>query len=169
MKKIDISTPSHPNKFTLVDDKDYVVLNKYKWTASRQRPTGTFYALRGIYRDNKWTTLSMHLMILGNVEGKEIDHRDRDGLNNQRHNLRHCTNTENQRNRVAPINNSSGYKGIGWSKRDNRWRARLAYNGKDIYIGQFKCLIKAVEAYDKAVVKYHGEFAQLNFPERMVL
>lgn len=164
MKKIDISTPTFQNTFALVDDLDFENLNKFKWYAHSQR--GKLYAKRNIQVGDNQKTLSMHTAILGHLNGKEIDHRNMITLDNQRHNLRHCTRAENQRNRPAQSNNTSGYKGVSWSKKDRKWVAHTRYNDRKIYLGSFTKAIKAAQAYDKAALQYHGDFAKLNFPER---
>jgi len=163
MKKIDISTKKFPNTFTLVDDSDCEELNKYKWHAHEPKEN-KLYAQRGIKANGKWTTLLMHVAILGSVNGKEIDHRNGITLDNQRSNLRHCTQAENAKNRKINANNKCGFKGVCWEKGANKWRSQIRLDGKVIHLGLFTCLIKAATAYDSAANKYHGEFARLNFP-----
>ncbi len=162
MKKIDVSTPKHPSTFTLVEDSDFEELNNHKWGAYEH--SGKLYAQRNVRIDGKWATLYMHTAIMGHTNGKKVDHRNGNTLDNQRHNLRHCTHAENARNRGAQRNNTSSYKGVGWHKRDSKWQANIKLNGKDIHLGNFTCLIKAAKAYDTAAMKYFGEFARVNFP-----
>ncbi|MCK5611537.1 HNH endonuclease [Candidatus Pacearchaeota archaeon] len=163
MKKIDISTKTYPNKFALVDDEDYDWLMQWKWHAAKSNKAhNTFYAVW----ESKDGAVSMHRRILGKaVKGLKSDHRDRNGLNNQRYNLRICTHAENMRNRRIQCNNKSGYKGVSWNRREKKWLAQIKFNGKTIYLGRYFCLIKAAEAYDAAAEKYYGEFARLNFPQ----
>jgi hypothetical protein len=163
MKKINISTPKHPNTFALVNDEDFKSLNAHKWYANEKRE-GKLYACRSTNSNGKETGLLMHVEIMGTIKGKEVDHRSGDTLDNQRKNLRHCTNAENQINRGPQRNNKSGYKGVCWSKRDSNWRAHIKYSGKTKNIGSFTCLIKAAKAYDKKAKELFGEFAYLNFP-----
>lgn len=163
MKKIDVSTLTHPNTFALVDDKDYELQNKHKWYALEKR--GAVYAARNISVGIKQKILLMHIAIMGRVTGKEIDHRNTETLDNQRHNLRYCTHAENARNRKTSGNNTSGYKGACWHKGVNKWCAYIYHNGKRIHLGYFTCLIKAAKVYDNAARKYFGEFARPNFPE----
>jgi hypothetical protein len=160
MKKIDISSRKHPNTFTLVDDLDYEALNRYKWCAAETE--GKLYVVRTIRVNGKRKPLRLHVSIMGQVEGREIDHRSGDTLDNQRHNLRHCTHKENGRNRKLGTTNTSGYKGVSWKKRDSKWRACIQLNGKLIHLGSFTCLMKAARAYNTAASKYFGEFARLN-------
>ena len=162
MKKIDISTKKYPNTFALVDDEDYKELNKHKWSASENN--GAIYAVRCVRIGDKWKTLKMHAAIIGAVEGKGTDHINCVTLDNQRKNLRHCTKAENACNRGAQVNNTSGYKGVTWYKRDGLWQAQIYHHKQRFYLGRFTCLIKAAIAYDKKAKALHGDFAYLNFP-----
>lgn len=159
MKKIDVSTPKYPDTFALVDDKDYSALVKHKWTAVKFRNSSTLYVFRGWKGSRQY----MHTVILGEKKGLEVDHRDNNGLNNCRDNLRHCTHAQNMQNRKIQGNNRSGYKGVFWCKREKRWIASIGVQGKQITLGRFFCLIKAAKVYDTAARKYHGEYANTNF------
>ena len=157
MKRIDISTPEHLNTFTLVDDEDYVELMKHKWhikMCAKQR-----YAVRKHNRK----ALYMHREITTTPKGVLIDHKNGNGLDNRKQNLRNCTKQENARNTGKISNNKSGYKGVSWAKKANLWRAQIQTGEGVKYLGCFFCLIKAAKAYDTAARKYHGEFANTNF------
>ena len=93
-----------------------------------------------------------------------VDHADGDGLNSQRKNLRTCTNAENKRIQRKYKNCSSPCKGVHWSKAVNKWRVVLTINNKRMELGLFIDEVEAVKAYDMAALKYHKEFAKLNFP-----
>lgn len=97
-----------------------------------------------------------------NIKGKQIDHRDGNGLNNQIENLRLVNNQQNNCNKNKQINNSSGYKSVSWSKIANKWRAYIVLNKQQIHLGYFTEIIDAANAYNIAAIKYHGEFAKLN-------
>jgi hypothetical protein len=96
-------------------------------------------------------------------DGFQIDHIDGDGLNNQKSNLRIGTHQQNIMNRTKQRNNTSGYKGVSFDKSTNKFVAQIGYNKKGIHIGSFKTAILAARAYDVEAIKYHGEFANLNF------
>ena len=161
MKKIDISTKKYPNTFASVDDEDYDRVSAMgKWTPLECK-NGKVYAVKCF---GGKPNIKLHRYIMGFPEGFQIDHKDNSGLNCQKSNLRKCTNTENSRNKRKPSNNTSGYKGI--SKLGDRWQAGIGHNYAHIYIGLYKTKIEAARAYDKAAMKYHGEFAWLNFPEK---
>ena len=95
----------------LVDDEDFEISNKFRWHAAKSGKT--FYAERIITVDGKQTMQSMHGVIMN---GKGVDHIDHDGLNNQRSNLRLCTQSENNMNQRKRENCTSVYKGVNFSK-----------------------------------------------------
>src|ERR1043165_2122866 len=75
----------------LVDDCDYEWLSQWKWCAHVAKGGRTAYAFRA-------KGIAMHRVIMNAPEGMDVDHRDHNGLNNTRANLRICTHAENQRN-----------------------------------------------------------------------
>jgi len=89
---------------------------------------------------------------------KGIDHIDENPRNNRIANLREANCSENQRNRGAQRNNSSGYKGVSRTC-DGRWRAFINHHRKKIYLGQFDTPEKAHAAYCAAAKDLHGEYA----------
>lgn len=103
---------------------------------------------------------------------KMVDHIDGNGLNNLRSNLRFATMSQNIANSKVRKDNTTGYKGVSWfvgSKHPNgvwkskpSWTARIGINGKRITVGYFATKEEAARAYNKAAIKYHGEFAKLN-------
>jgi len=150
-------------KFTLVDQNDFYWLNNFDWFTKRNNKS--FYAVRLDNDCAKWPTMVyMHRQIMDSPLGLVVDHRNRDGLDNQRSNLRLATNCQNRCN--ANLNKaacSSQYRGVHWAKKAKRWRAHLQSQGKRIELGHFDSEIAAAKAYDEAARKYHGEFARLNF------
>ena len=173
MKLIDISTPKFPNTFTKVDDEDFEILNQWKWSATKRKGNPT-YAERNIVVDGKRKTLRMHRFITDCQPGKIIDHKDRDGLNNQKHNLRICTHSDNNKNRTSC--GTSKYLGVHWHTNKRKyltqsgekiqirsfWLASIRVDGKVKYLGSFAKEDDAAKAYNEAAIKHHGEFANLN-------
>lgn len=146
-------------KIALIDDEDFEELSRYKWCAKKNRKT--FYAIRGIKKTNgKWTTLYMHRFILRESNSLVItDHKDENGLNNQKYNLRPCTASKNKMNRGKQANNTSGFKGVSWHKRMKKWKAEIEAKGKIFFLGLFLTPEEAYKAYCEAAQKHHKEFA----------
>lgn len=152
MKKIALTQ----GKFAKVDDSDYDFLNKWKWYAHFRNG---WYAIRNIsLSSGRQTQIKMHRIILDVPKGLQTDHKDGDGLNNQRNNLRVCTNSQNQKNKGSYRTNTSGFKGVSFNKK--KWMARISVDGKRIHLGYFLDKVEAYKTYCDACLKYHGEFSR---------
>lgn len=150
-------------KFALVDDRDWEWLSQWKWYAMKHG--NTWYAARkesGVFRK----TVLMHRAIAGPSNDKETDHQDGNGLNNVRSNLRVCSKAENLRNQRLPRNNSSGFKGVSWKQKNQKWVANISSDGKKIHLGYFESPKEAALAYDFAARKMFGDFARTNFKDK---
>lgn len=156
---------------TLVDYVDWVYLKQYKWRASSiTRTNKTVYAIReewGGGRDKRKTIL-MHRFIMKAEKGVFIDHRDGVGLNNTRTNLRTSTTSQNCSNVRKRLEKSgrkvtSKYKGVHYSKPNNKWVASIRFKRKLIHIGSFENELEAAKAYDSKSFELFCEFAKLNF------
>ena len=102
----------------------------------------------------------LHHLILGKPPtGFEIDHANGNKLDNRKINLRFCTSSQNNYNQKLRTDNTSGYKGVRFNKHANKWVARIHVNKKEIHLGCFDNLIKAIDVRNQAALKYHGEFA----------
>lgn len=101
------------------------------------------------------------LYIFGEFPKNQIDHINLDKSDNRISNLREATPSENAMNRGIKSNNTSGFKGINWSRRHKSWCARISINNKRIQIGYFKDINVAHQAYLNAALIYHGEFAKI--------
>ncbi len=156
MKRISLTQ----GKFALVDDEDFERINQYKWYAGKNKRT--YYAGRHFCSR---TTIRMHRVIMNAPKGMEVDHRDGNGLNNCKGNLRFCTQSQNQQNQQALQGGTSLYKGVSSHTKDKKWRACITLNSKTYYLGNFYNEIKAALAYDEKAKELFGEFAYLNFPE----
>ena len=148
-----------------IDTRDYPTVRAYRWTARLDERT--WYAVTFLRNQRPpRVPVKMHKMILPNVA--EVDHRDHNGLNNRRKNLRPSTRSQNMANTLKRTARryTSRFKGVNWKKRSQRWAAEITVNYKHIHLGNsFKNEIDAARAYDAAAVKYFGEFAHTNFSQ----
>lgn len=150
---------------TMVDDEDFDTLNLWPWHAEK-RHNNVFYAYSKHMR--------MHRFILrDSLKPKQcIDHIDGNGLNNQRSNLRICSQRQNLYNSKLRKTSKSGFKGVSEYTAKRLWkdyngpvyRARITFKNKEIALGFFKCPKEAAKARDLKAKELHGEFALLNFP-----
>lgn len=158
MKKI----PLTQGKVALVDDEDYERVVQYKWNAHYHKPSGNWYARRTI--DGLGRQISMHRFIMSAPAGSKVDHIDRDGLNNQRSNLRFATTAQNGANRAKGRNQTtSRYKGVHWYATVGKWKATIVVAQRTIFLGHFELEEDAAKAYDEAAIAHFGEFARTNF------
>lgn len=157
--------PLTQGKFALVDDEDYEELSKLKWHLHKGK--SVFYAATNAKDESgKWKLFLMHRVILKLTNPNiKCDHKDGNGLNNQNSNIRICNLCENARNSRLPKNNKSGYKGVSFNHRLNKFMSTIGCNSKKIHIGYFDNKKDAALAYDIAARHFHGEFSRLNFPD----
>jgi hypothetical protein len=158
-----ITIPLTQGKFATVDAADYPLVSDISWCANHRG--NAWYAEGGMKGDDgKWHTVKMHRIILNPPPEMDVDHRDGDGLNNRRSNLRICTHRENMGNRRLNANSKSGYKGVMWSAPHGKYLAGIRTDGKFKYLGVFTDPEDAARAFDAAAIEKYGEFAWLNFP-----
>ena len=179
--------------YATVDDEDYekvmqAILPRSKWYAHAP-PGATHYAIRG-----EWALPSMHRLIMGNPKGMCVDHINGDTLDNRKENLRICTMSQNSMNKKLRNDSESGFKGVYEIKKPQkhkyvskktgevtshyhmpkkRFRAYIAdpdtpaKRKRVIRLGYHATAEEAAMAYDKKALEIHGEFARLNFPEKL--
>lgn len=138
-----------------VDDENYIKLFLLgPWCLSHKD---------GYASQTKSPNKKLH-KILGDMLGiKNVDHADRNKLNNQKENLRESTKSQNTANILKRIGNyTSAYKGVCWHVKTNKWRSRIMVNYSEIHLGLFLNELDAAKAYNQAAIKYFGKFAALN-------
>lgn len=157
IKRIKIISPKYGVHYALIDGEDFELVSKYKWCVSRHR--NTFYAVCPGTTSRK--AVLMHRLLLGFPDGI-IDHKDRNGLNNQKSNLRPCSYKENSGNCKMLTTNKSGYRGVRRVINTGRYEAYITINNRFKCLGTFKLSQRAAMEYNKAAIVHFGEFASLN-------
>jgi hypothetical protein len=146
--------------YTIVYESDYISLNLglYRW--GYQKKGG--YVRGWVKKKN----VLLHRLIMGVVDSPHsvlVDHRDHNGLNNTRTNLRITNHTGNYRNSL-PRGGKSRFKGVVKDPEATKkiWRAKIGINGKSKYLGHYLTEVEAAKAYNEAATEFFGEFACLN-------
>ncbi len=153
------------NKYALIDKADYNLIEDYKWYF-----TNNGYAAAKLYfgRENGKNVqkgILMHRIIMKAKKGQDVDHSNKNKLDNRRSNLRLCTRTLNLANKFDLNKNKSGYKGVSffkWGTRKKRWVSQIQFKKKALRIGYFYTPEEAALAYNQAAKEHFGEFAYLN-------
>jgi len=160
--ELQITSRAYGIHTVLFDEQDIELLSSHKWHIVKVR--NKFYARTTVYKNGisgPQTALFMHRLIM-NATNEMVDHIDGNRLNNTRKNLRIATVLQNNKNRSIGRNNSSGYKGVSYRKKDNTYEVQLKSNGIYIYGGRYADKISAARKYNKLAIQYHGEFAKVN-------
>ena len=161
--------PLTRGKFAIVDECDWERLSRWKWSAT---PSSTsdrlWYAKRtGRTASGKSRNVSLHREIMGVVDQPDVilDHRNGNGLDNRRANLRTCTQRKNTFNRRPNSSGTSRFKGVSRKNNNqaNPWRAQIRMEGRRIHLGYFCTQEEAAKAYDEAARRLFGAFAYANF------
>jgi len=144
----------------IIDVTDVDIVSGVNWYV--RRDGGQVYAGCNIPKNEsgKRGHISMHRLIMGNPQQMEVDHRDANGINNRRGNLRVASKSQNQANRKTSKLNISGFKGVSPYKRDGTWHARISKDGKRFCLGYYKTPEEAHLAYINASREMHGSFGR---------
>lgn len=115
------------------------------------------------YKNRRYYEHRIAFFFINNYLPDFIDHVDRDKSNNKINNLRECNKSQNEQNKEVRSNNTSGYRGVSYKKRNFKFASRINLNGKEIFLGYFEKAEDAAKTYDKKATELFGEFAYLNF------
>ena len=138
----------------IFDLEDYGLIKDYFWNINNM---GYVYCL--VWKGNKCKNLFLHKLVMNCPNNKQVDHINRDKLNNRKSNLRICMAKENYRNRGANSRNTSGVIGVCFDKKSNKWKSQIWVDGKSIYLGTYEDKNEAIKVRLAAEKKYFGEFA----------
>ncbi len=156
-----ILLPLSKNTHAIIDETD-VDLDDFKWSNN-----GNNYAARN---GSDRSRIYLHRVILQRIigrdmlPGEEVDHINRNKLDNRRSNLRISSRSQNGSNRALQSNNTSKYRGV-WQNEIGKWRADIKVRGHKICLGTYDTPEDAAHAYDEAALRIRGDFAVLNFPK----
>ena len=151
--------PLTQNLFAIVDPEDFEELNQYKWCVARS--DGICYAVR---KGPDGRLIMMHREIMKTPEGMVVDHKNLDGLDNRKVNMRNGTKAQNCYNHRPP-RGGTGFKGVKYIAEIDKYKATVGHKNKAIVVGLFDDPIEAAKARDRVARELHGEFAYLNFPD----
>lgn len=148
--------------WTALDLADLSLALNYRWRAASGY-------VRGRCQNPKSKRQVLLHRVLKGVENNdphdpEVDHRDNDGFNNRRNNLRVGNSTQNKCNVSLRSDNKTGFKGV--YRRRGGFSGQVAFEGKKMSVGIHETAESAARACDDLRRKFHGDFARLNFPEQ---
>lgn len=129
----------------MIDKVDELTVSRYRWNLDAGG-----YARSGTRR----VSILMHRLITAATPGFEVDHKDRDRLNNCRGNLRTCTRLQNAMNRIGKGEGRGVYR-----RHNGRWTARIQHDGTERTIGTYDTKEEAIEARREAEIEIRGSFA----------
>ncbi len=158
--------PLTQGQYAIVDAADYKWLMQWKWCAYWDKTTHSYYAARGsssITESDRQSPYQVYMSreVLNLKKGNNLkaDHINHNTLDNRRNNLRTSTQIEQSRNRRITTRNTSGYKGVYYSRTNKNWVAQITIKGKTYHLGVFKTKEDAYAVYCAAARKHFGEFA----------
>jgi len=134
----------------LIDEDDAERVARIKWNVNGR------YA-----RCRSPMTIYMHRFIMNAVVGQSVDHKNGNPLDNRKENLRFCTMSQNIAN-SACRSSSSGFKGVYFDKRSQRWQAKIKVNYRSVYLGCYRTREEAAIVYNAGALAHFGAFALLN-------
>lgn len=151
--------PLTMGKFAKIDRCDIDLVHHWNWRCMVHR--NTCYAVRSITIDGKKSTILMHRVLLDAGDGFQVDHINRDGLDNTRKNIRLATASQNRLNQGVRSDSRSGLKGAFWSDERLKWRSHITVDGSKVYLGSYDAPEDAHAAYARASREFHGEFGSV--------
>lgn len=143
--------------FGIIDKEDFDKIKKYRWYGGGFNKR---YLQTSAY-ENPRRKIQIHRIIMEveNDKSVEIDHINRNPLDNRKINLRKCTHSQNSRNTNILKNNKSGFIGVFFDNTHKKWVAKIEYNAKQISLGHYNKKEDAVVVRLKSEKKYFKEFA----------
>lgn len=135
---------------SLIDLEDVEYVEKYSWCIRSRKYVGRL--------ENKRNFL-LHRALIDCPDDKIVDHINKNPLDNRKKNLRICDYQKNFFNSKRKSSNVSGFTGVGFDRKSNKWRAKITKNGKNINLGFYSDKEDAIKARLEGEKKYFKEFA----------
>lgn len=148
----DVAIPVVGARWAFIDAADLTLVSPFSWSLAVGPNTEYAMGRAGERR------VFMHVLIYGSVG---VDHRDRDGLNNRRANLRKANKTQNGQNAFGQ-RGETPFKGVAFHRHSGLYHATINHGGKQISLRYHKTPREAAAAYDEAALRLFGEFALTN-------
>lgn len=141
----------------IIDEADFPLISNFKWCAFRSSTSReNYYAQSRSGKERR--CILLHRVIMNAPHGSLVDHKDGNGLNCTRANMRFATRSQNGYNSIRPV-----APGAYWEAEKQKWSARISVQGKVRRLGRYNTREEAVMARDIAAIKYHGEFASVTY------
>lgn len=145
--------------YAIIDKSDFNKVIQFKWNLHTDSTNTYFRAYKGYRNDNTKEYIFLHNLILDNYKKDfVVDHINGNTLDNRKKNLRKCQQRKNEINKKIPKNNISGFKGVHYSKLENKWKSYITYNNKRYFLGTFNNKEDAIKIRKKAENKFFGEY-----------
>lgn len=155
-KEYGIGYTHNTNKEFYFDLDDYELISKYSWSENND---GYIYCKRKI--NGKYFTILLHRLVMGVLDNPlvQVDHKKHIVYDNRKSQLRVCSLGQNNLNHKIMKNNTTGYNGVGFDKRNGMYTATISLNNEHIWLGYYNNKEDANNARMKAERKYFGEFS----------
>jgi hypothetical protein len=153
--------------YAMVDDEDFDTLSKHRWFLMKiyHCNTDILYARRyeGSTYNGTYKAILMHRVILNATErSQKVDHKDSNGLNNQKDNIRISTHSENMSNRRVSYKKEIKYLGVYFNKVTGTYNVDMTKDGKTYAVFGIKTVEAAAQTYNELVLKYNPVYGKLN-------
>lgn len=156
--------PLTQGQYAIVDECDYDSLIGTRWYAQWAPNTNSFYAKAiGIRRGSGYLRVAMHRIVADIQSDRLGDHVNGNTLDNRKRNIRPSNNSENTSNSKLSTKNTSGFRGVSWNRWRRGWHSYIRIDKKLIHLGFYATAEEAAQVRDTAAIRYHGQFATLNF------
>lgn len=158
-----VEIPLSQGYVALVDDEDAEQVKAYKWFAHVSGDGKRVYVKRKKRVNEGEGHILLHRWLTNAPSDMDVDHINRNTLDNRRSNLRLATSAQNAANRSP--NSGRRFRGISFDPKYNKWCVQLRVNRRLRYFGRYESEEEAARVYDRAASEAFGEFAYLNFPQ----